>query len=146
MKVIILAAGYGTRLKPLFDRMGYELPKPLLPIAGKPLIEHLIDRILVLQPTEIFVVTNTYFYQHLFAWQKSKSKAYPFPVHVLNDGTRSNEERLGAVGDIRFVVEKQKIHEDVFVIAGDNYFEFDVQRMLELFQKKKKTVVALWDS
>ena len=144
MRALILAAGYATRLKPLFDAWGYAVPKPLLPLGGKALIDHILEKIVPLSPSQVYVVTNDHFYDHFTAWAKNAS--YPFSVKIISDGTSSNETRLGAIGDIRYVVEKEKINEDLLVIAGDNYFEFNLVDLKNLFFEKQKTVLALWDS
>ncbi len=144
MKAIILAAGYATRLKPLFDVWGYTVPKPLLPLGEKALLDHILEKIIPLSPTQVYVVTNDQFYSYFVAW--SRKVTYPFSVKIISDGTSSNETRLGAIGDIKYVVEKEKISEDLLVIAGDNYFEFNLAELKSLFYEKKKTVLALWDS
>ncbi len=122
MKGIILAAGYGTRLKEL----GINTPKPLLLIAGKPVIEYIIDRIDNLVD-EIVVVTNDKFYNEFLEWKNKHSNK---KITLINDGSTCNENRLGGVGDMHFAVNKLNIQEDVLIIAGDNLFEFDISKIL----------------
>lgn len=140
MKAIVLAAGYATRLYPLT----LNKPKPLLKVAGKPLLEHILFRIEEVDNVdEIFIVTNDKFYPYFLRWLKSyKSNK---KIKIINDGTKTNEERLGAVGDIHFVVADQKIDDDILVIGGDNLFEFSLDHLNSFFKEKKKSVVALYD-
>ena len=140
MKAIILAAGYATRLHPLT----LDTPKPLLPVGKKPMIEHIIANINRLADVNaIYVVTNDKFYPHFVAWSVGvKSK---IPVIVINDHTATNETRLGAVGDIDYVVTQARINDDVLVIAGDNLFDFDLRDMVRAFYGKKASMVAAYD-
>jgi glucose-1-phosphate thymidylyltransferase len=140
MKVIILAAGYATRLYPLT----LEQPKSLLDIGNKKMIEYIISKIdQVKQVNEIFIVSNDKFYNNFLEWaQNYKSRK---PIKIINDGTKSNQDRLGAVGDIRYVIEAEKIDDDVLVIAGDNLFEFSLKDFYDFFEEKNSCVVALYD-
>ncbi len=140
MNVIILAAGYATRLYPLT----LDTPKPLLKVGGKAILEHILDKVEEVKTvSEVFVITNDKFYSHFMDWKKSYGGA--LAVSVLNDETLSNEDRLGAVGDIDFVLQTQKIDDDVLVIAGDNLFGFSLKRFVDFFRLEKSSVVALRD-
>ena len=140
IKVIILAAGYATRLYPLTK----DKPKPLLEVAGKPIIEHIIAKLEEINELdEIFVVTNNKFFEHFKKWlngfQSSKK------IKIINDKTKSNEDRLGAIGDINFVIEQEKIDEELLVVAGDNLFELSLIDVVNLFKNKNSSVIALYD-
>src|SRR5688572_1927026 len=101
MKAIILAAGYATRLKPLTERTA----KPLLPVAGRPMIEFILDKVRELpEVDEVHVVTNHRFAPAFAEWADRRSAAPRVTVH--DDGTTSNEDRLGAIGDIVFTLER----------------------------------------
>ena len=140
IKALILAAGYATRLYPLTK----DKPKPLLPIAGKPIIEHIIYRIDELEAVDtIYVVTNDKFYNNFIDWRKGFEGKKE--IKIINDNTKSNEDRLGAVGDMHFVISKEKVDDDLLVIAGDNLFEFSLRDMCSLFNEKSSTVVAFRD-
>jgi len=140
MKAIILAAGYATRLWPLTK----DKPKPLLEVAGKPIIEHILDRLEEMDNIgEIFIVTNAHFFQVFLEWQASLS--FSIPLTIVNDKTTSNEGRLGSLGDILYVVENLNIGEDMIIVAGDNLFEFSLSELAEHYHSKKTPVIALYD-
>ena len=121
MKAVVLAAGYATRLYPLTK----DQPKPLLEVAGKPIAEHIIRKIEeVDEVDEIFIVTNNKFSEHFSKWVNSFSSSKK--ITVVNDQTMSNEDRLGSLGDIQFVIEKHNVEDDILVVAGDNLFEFSL--------------------
>ena len=125
MKAVILAAGYATRLYPLTEN----IPKPLLSIGDKPIIEHLLERFCaVTELDHVYVVTNDKFYRHFIDWAGSRLVAetnYPFAITIVNDGTTQNESRLGAIADAQFVIDTQCIDDDLIVAAGDNIFRCD---------------------
>ena len=137
MRVIILAAGYGTRLYPLT----VDMPKPLLEINGKPLSNFLVDKVQALKKKfpieEIRVVSNNKFYPVFCDWKRK----YKLAVTVVNDGTNSPKERLGAIGDMLVGFGKEK-NCDWLVIGGDNLFEDDLSGFLS-FAHKKKPFVSL---
>ncbi len=140
MRAIILAAGYATRLYPLT----HNTPKPLLKIGNKPIIEHILYRILEVDDIDgIYIITNDKFYPHFIEWKKHYHTNVP--IKIVNDGTKTNEDRLGAIGDIHFVVKQEKIDDDLLVIAGDNLFEFSLRHLNEFFHNKEGSVVALYD-
>lgn len=134
MKAVILAAGYATRLYPLTKNQA----KPLLPIARKPIIEHIIEKIEELPVDEIFVVTNHKFFDHFEEWEKKFSCSKE--VKIVNDGTTSDEDKLGAIGDIDLVIKTHTIDDDLIVIAGDNLFELSLLEVFNFFKEKKVSI------
>lgn len=140
MKALILAAGYATRLYPLT----LNKPKPLLEVAGKPIIEYIIDKINEIQEVDqIYVVTNDRFKLSFDEWsQKYENEK---KIKILNDRTLSNENRLGAVGDINFTIREENIDDDLLVIAGDNLFEFKLTELTRIKHEKKASVMAVID-
>ena len=135
MKALILAAGYATRLYPLTK----DKAKPLLPIKGTPIISYIIRRI---EPIEglnkIYVVTNQKFYSDFCKWKDN----YKFTKHIeiINDKTQKDEAKLGAIGDIDFVIKNKNIEEDILVVAGDNLFNFDLLDFTKKATEKKPAV------
>ncbi len=131
MKCIILAAGYATRLYPLTENF----PKPLLKVGEKTILDWLTDDAEATGFIDGFVVvTNHRFADHFKEWSKTKS----FPVIVADDGTDTNETRLGAVRDIQFALEQTGINDDILVLAGDNVLDFSFGKFIE-FAKEKAT-------
>jgi glucose-1-phosphate thymidylyltransferase len=128
MKAIILAGGYATRLQPLTD----DLSKCLLPVGGKPMVDWILERIRdVEEIDEVHVVTNSRFAQDFEHWAASKDG-----VTVHDDRTSSNEDRLGAIGDVAFTLDRARIDDDVIVIAGDNLFDDDLQDYVDFWRRK----------
>src|SRR5208337_365278 len=118
MKVIVLAAGYATRLYPLT----LTRPKPLLPVAGKPMIEHVLDNLAPIGGLDrIYVVTNSKFAAQFEKWSEEyRTHKAKLNFTTVNDGSTDDSNKLGAIGDIHFVLTSQKVDDDVIVVAGDN--------------------------
>ena len=137
MKVLILAAGYATRLYPLTK----DYPKPLLEVKGKPIINYLIEQIGIIPAIdEIFVVTNSKFIPIFRKWAKSiKSKQ---KITLVCDQTKNNRDRLGAIGDLNFVVLKKKIRQDLLVIGGDNLFNGSLAKFIN-FSRQHVSAASL---
>jgi glucose-1-phosphate thymidylyltransferase len=132
VKAIVLGAGYATRLRPLTD----SIPKMLLPLAGRPMLDYLIDRIEAVEEIdEIHVVTNARFAGDFGRWAGQRSGVRS--VTVWNDGTTSNEDRLGAIGDIRFTIEEAGLEgADLLVVAGDNLIEYSLADFVRFWREK----------
>jgi glucose-1-phosphate thymidylyltransferase len=143
MKQIILAAGYATRLYPLTERT----PKPLLPVAGVPMIEHVLASSGAIgHINRTLVVTNNKFAGHFQEWLAGYQEAHPdFNGAIVNDGTTSNEDRLGAIGDLQLVLEQEAIDDDILVIAGDNLFTGDLRGFGACCRETNAPVLGLYD-
>ena len=112
MKLLVLGAGYATRLHPLtLDR-----PKPLLAVGGRPMVDRLLDSLRPIGFDAVYLVTNAKFAGQFRDWAAGSG------VAVVDDGTTSDEDRLGAIGDIGLVIEREEIDDDLVVVAGDNLF------------------------
>ncbi len=117
MKALILAAGYGTRLYPLT----MNVPKPLLPIVGTPIIEYIIKKINTIKLIDkIYIITNQKYFDSFQEWRRNYSENKE--IEIINDRTTSEHDRLGTIGDIRFAIAEKKIQEDLLIIGGDNIF------------------------
>ncbi len=134
MICLILAAGYATRLYPLTENF----PKPLLKVGGKTILDWLVDDIDTVGIVDRFVVISNHKFAHHFEdWAKTKS----VKTDVVDDGTETNETRLGAVRDIQFAVEKLGLDDDMLVIAGDNVLDFSLTKFMAYAQEKKTSCV-----
>ncbi len=123
MKCLILAAGYATRLYPLTENF----PKPLLPVAGKTILDWLVDDIDTMGAVDEYIVISNHKYAHHFeAWAAKKTQK----ITVVDDGTSTNDTRLGAVRDIQFAIDKLGLCDDVLIIAGDNVLDFSLTRFI----------------
>jgi glucose-1-phosphate thymidylyltransferase len=131
VKALILAAGYATRLRPLTDTIA----KPLLPVGGRPMIDWILDRIAETSADEVHVVTNARFAPNFERWAQGKD------VHVHNDRTTSNDDRLGAIGDIQFV----GLDDDLLVIASDNLFDYSLADYEAYWRDRGGSAVAVLD-
>ena len=131
MKCLILAAGYATRLYPLTENF----PKPLLKVGEKTILDWLVDDIASANAVDEYVVISNHKYAHHFeAWAKEK----PQKITVVDDGTDSNETRLGAVKDIQYAMETLGLDDDMLVIAGDNVLDFSLTKFVA-YAKEKQT-------
>lgn len=143
MNVLILAAGYATRLYPLTLTKA----KPLLEIAGKPMIERLMDHLASVPGLQtIFIVTNNKFAGDFQAWaDQYRERHSKFHFKIINDGSTSDEDKLGAIGDINLVMTRENLgNDDLLVIAGDNLFSEPLTGFVE-FAKTTEAIVAVYD-
>jgi glucose-1-phosphate thymidylyltransferase len=138
MKAIILAAGFATRLYPLTLNKA----KPLLEIKGKPIIDYIIRKIKEIPADEIIIVTNNVFYKDFLEW---KSRTQLDNVEIINDNVSDLNSKLGAIGDLLFAIDKKAINDDLFVISGDNIFNYSLKEPYEIFEKEKKDLSVFYD-
>ena len=139
MKALILAAGYATRLYPLTENF----PKPLLPVADRPIVAYLIEKLEeVSEVDHVYLVTNDRFADHFRAW--SAIAPTKLAITVLNDGTKTNEDRLGAIGDIEFTIRTAQLtQEELIVLAGDNLFDFSLKGFVESYRRHPSFTAAV---
>ena len=136
MKALVLAAGYATRLHPLtLDR-----PKALLEIGGKPMLDRILERVQAMGVGETIVVTNAKFAPAFAAWARGRPD-----VTVVNDGTTSEADRLGAIGDIGYVLDARDLDDDLVVVAGDNLFGSDITGFRSRIEELAAPVLAVHD-
>ena len=140
MKALILAAGYATRLYPLTRNH----PKPLLQIGERTILDHFLSNLSGTAIDAVYIVTNARFAADFTAWADAAvhSNRYPdFTIHVINDGTLDNETRLGAIGDIQFVLQKMSVQDDLLISAGDNIYTFAFKDFFSFYARVKSAVI-----
>jgi len=137
VKAVILAGGYATRLYPLTrDR-----PKHLLEVGGRTILELLLERLPLDELDAVYVVTNAKFADRFREWAES----YPADVVVLDDGTTSEEDRLGAIGDLQIAIESQGLDDDLIVAAGDSIFTERLDDFARFGRERDAAAIAVYD-
>lgn len=143
MKVLILAAGYATRLYPLTLTQ----PKPLLPVAGKPMIDYVLDNLAPIDGIDrYYVVTNAKFAGHFQKWaDQHHARSAGLNFSIINDGSTDDSNKLGAIGDMHLVITREQIDDDLIVVAGDNLFNRTLAAFGEFCRQKQAPVLAVYD-
>lgn len=141
MQILLLAAGYGTRLYPVIKNT----PKPLLDINGRPLVDYVLDKVSGFEGlSRAVVVTNNKFSGQFEDWARDHN--FKAPITVVNDGTNVPEERLGSIGDIAYALKAAQIDDDLMVIGGDNLFDCDLTDFSRsCFAKSPAVTIGLFD-
>lgn len=139
MKAITLAAGYATRFYPLTKNQ----PKPLLKVGNQTILDSIVEKMVAVDELdEILIVTNDKFHTHFEEW--AKEATYGIKLTVINDGTLSNEDRLGALGDIHFVIEQAKVEDDLMIAAGDNLFGFLLVDLVSFHKAHEGNAISIY--
>ena len=134
MKCLILAAGYATRLYPLTENF----PKPLLKVGNKTILDWLVDDIAAAGLVDQYVVISNHKFAHHFEeWAETRKEQ----ISVVDDGTETNETRLGAVRDIQFAIDALKLDDDMLVIAGDNVLDFSLTHFIRYADSKQSSAI-----
>ncbi len=143
MKAIVLAAGYATRMYPLTK----DRPKPLLPVGSKRVLDYLLERLATVPELDtVFVVTNSRFYPHFVRWRDEVRHTRDWPwrhLEIVDDGTWDNETRLGAIGDIHFVIRSNDLDDELIISSGDNIFPFDFSEPFAFFRQVGADTVTI---
>ena len=144
MKVLVLAAGYATRLHPLTLTQ----PKPLLPVAGRPMIEYVLDNLAPIPGIDrVYLVTNAKFSGHFERWAAQyRATKTPLNFTIINDGSSNDDDKLGAIGDLHLVLEREQIDDDLIVVAGDNLFSQSLAPFGEFCRKQTGPVLGIYDT
>ncbi len=138
MKCILLCAGYATRLFPLTQNF----PKALLEVGGRAILDYTLDKVNEIDEIdEIYLVTNAKYTPHFEKWAEEKNNVKK--ITVFNDGTTNNDDRLGAIGDIQFTIDKANINDDILVLATDNLFDFKLVDFYEFYKTKNAPSVCV---
>ena len=143
MKLIILAAGYATRLHPLTLNKA----KPLLPVAGKPMIDHVLESLAPIAELDgVFVVTNAKFAGQFEDWARAQRDRHPrLRFNVVNDQSTDDTNKLGAIGDLHLVLTRENIQDDVIVVAGDNLFSEKLGAFGTFCRQANTPVLGVYD-
>lgn len=138
MKCILLCAGYATRLFPLTQNF----PKALLEVGGRAILDYTLDEVNAIDEIDhIYLVTNAKYTPHFEEWAKAKNNIKP--ITVFNDGTTNNDDRLGAIGDMQFTIDKAGIDDDILVLATDNLFTFKLKDFVNFYKTKNAPSVCV---
>ncbi len=143
MKALILAAGYATRLHPLTLTQ----PKPLLHVAGRPILEHVLDKLTAIPGIDqVHVVTNSHFIGNFRRWAATHHPKEPsHELNLIEDGSTEDANRLGAIGDIQFAIQQATIDDDLIVVAGDNLFSQALTGFGEAIRTRNAPVLGIYD-
>ena len=143
MKLIVLAAGYATRLYPLTLNQ----PKPLLQVAGKPMMEHVLDNLKPIREIDqIYVVTNEKFVSHFQNWADAYGSTHLHAgITIINDHSTDDSNKLGAIGDMNLVINEAQIDDNITVVAGDNLFSDSLEGFGEFARKRDAAILAVYD-
>lgn len=137
MQCILLAAGYATRLYPLTENM----PKALLKLGNKTILDMVVDKISEVKDIEnIYIVTNEKFHTHFEDWAKTYTGGKK--VKVINDHTTNNDNRLGAIGDLKYVIDGESVDDEILVMASDNIFDFSLNDFVALYREKNADMIC----
>ncbi|MFQ5956392.1 MAG: nucleotidyltransferase family protein [Candidatus Brocadiales bacterium] len=138
MKALILQAGYGTRMYPLTK----DRPKGLLPVGGKPIMEYLVRNIEEVPEIDtVYAVTNQKFYAAFVEWHREFKSSRK--IELINDGTLTNETRMGSIRDMQLVITEKDIQDDLMVMGGDNIYDLSFRDFASYFKERSSNVVAV---
>ncbi len=143
MKVIILAAGYATRLHPLTLTQ----PKPLLTVAGKPMVDYVLDNLSQIAGIDrVILVTNNRFAPHFQAWaDQYRATKSSVEFTIVNDGSTDDSNKLGAIGDLKLVLDREQLDDDIIVVAGDNLFSQSLEAFGTFCRSQDEVVLGTYD-
>ncbi len=136
MRCVILCAGFATRLQPLT----LTVAKHLLAVAGRPVLDYVVERLAAARIQQGVLVSNHVFVDDFRRW--ADDSAIPVQLQILDDGTTSNDHRLGSVGDLQFGLEQGDVRDDFLVVNGDNLFTFALDRVFDTFHRRGNTIVT----
>ncbi len=137
MKILILAAGYGTRMQSVIGNT----PKGLMKFGAITLMDHLYDRLREMEHS-IVLVTNNLHHSRFLEWQQKNGAE----MTILNDGSNDVESRLGAIGDIAFALDQLQVEEDLLVVAADNLFNFSLTGLFDTFAARRGLHIGIWQN
>ena len=138
MKNIIIAAGYATRLYPLTENF----PKPLLKIGGSTILGRILEDVDKFPEIDEHIIVTNHKFAHIFEdWAKNECDGINKPIKIIDDGTSTNETRLGAVKDLLLAIEQRNITDDIMVLAADNILDFSFRGFIDFFKEKHTSCI-----
>jgi len=138
MKNIIIAAGYATRLYPLTENF----PKPLLKIGGSTILGRILNDVDKFDEIDEHVIVTNHKFAHIFEeWAATDCKALSKPVRIIDDGTSTNDTRLGAVKDLLLAIDECNVDDDIMVLAADNILDFSFRGFVDFFKTKQTSCI-----
>jgi len=140
MKAVILAGGFARRM----GRLGIRTPKALLPIAGRPVIEHILERMQGLGIDKVFVSTNKRFEQEFSDW--AAKTAAGLVIELVVEPAMEEGQKLGSIGGLQFLIEQKSIEEDILVVNGDNLFGSGLEGFISFYKAKKAFTFGVYDT
>lgn len=142
MDALILCGGFATRLEPIT----LFVPKPLLPVGGRPIVDYIVENVVDAGVDRIIFSTNWKFDDQFEYWlDHKKSAGIKNRIKLVVEPATNNNEKFGAVKGISYTIDKAALHDDLMIVAGDNYYKFDLRKMIDHFNKYRKPTVALHD-
>jgi glucose-1-phosphate thymidylyltransferase len=144
MDVILLCGGFGTRIEPI----GLFIPKALLPIKGRPLIDYIIDSLDRFGDIDRLILSTNRKFADQFEYYMKAKKAMGFKKRfdMIVEPTRNNDEKLGAVKAISYVIKEARIDSDTMIIAGDNFYDFSIEPLMKHFNEKRRATLVVYDT
>jgi glucose-1-phosphate thymidylyltransferase len=142
LKAIILAAGYAKRLYPLT----LNCPKSLLQVAGKPMIEYVLDNLVpISELEEVYIVTNDKFAMQFEEWSNSyRVTRIDLKIKIINNGVAEGQDGFGAISNLHLVLQREQVNDDVIVVAADNLFSQSLEDFATSSRQKKSPIVAVY--
>ncbi len=141
MESLILCGGYAKRLEPITEF----IPKPLLFVNGKPVLDHIVSKVDALGIDRKVISTNRRFKGQFDYWLESRKNSGLKSIELISEPTIDHSEKFGAVKGISYAINAAKINDDLLIVAGDNYFDFDLSELKERFDRLKKPIIAVYD-
>jgi len=141
MRAVILAGGYGKRMGPMGDNM----PKALIKIGDRPVIEYILEKLEAVRDIDIIYINTNERFEGQFAVWLDKFRNSKKTIKLVIEPHSVDHKKLGSIGALMYLVEKEKIDNDLMVINGDNLFEFDLNTLVDFFKEKQKLVIGFYD-
>ena len=136
MKTIVIAAGYATRLGELTKNF----PKPLLKIGNSTILDRMLSDIDTIPDIDEHIIVTNHKFAHIFE-EWASQQHYAKPVTIIDDGTETNDTRLGAVCDLLLAIDRQALDDDLLVVAADNLLFFSFQEFVDFANEKQTSCI-----